>query len=614
MKTSRRELIKKGLWYFLFNAILMLLIATRYFKYFSEVESFITIFYLTIATVSHFIALPFLFFLLYLPLVLVYPNRRAAWIWAGILTALSVFLLVLDTIIFNLYRMHFNLFILGLLFGGGAGQIFEFSILQFVLGIGILLIFIAMFLYAAYSFFSWKRVENFRKGWLIFGSVVTMMLASHFIHAWADAASYLPITKSSRYYPLYFPTTANSLIFKLGLVDEEESKRNRLMFSEHRGNDLNYPKQPLVFNDGSQQNIILILIDSWHFQAFDSLTTPNIYNFSKKGEIYTHHYSGSNGTRTGVFSLFYGIPGIYWDAVLASQTRPLLVDRMEESDYAIHTFPSATITNPPFNRTVFANLDIRVDTEGSQAYSRDIQITEDWLHQSSMLQADSLNNPFFTFLFYDATHSIQHPPDYKGPYSPQWDYPRYELLNNNTDPTLFFNLYRNTVHFVDSLVGVVLADLEVKGFLENSWVIITGDHGQEFNDNGKNYWGHNGNYSAAQMQTPLVVYKPEGKHAVYNHWTNHLDISPTIMSELFGCENNISDYSAGKHLNDTTLREWMLVGSPDNYAILQPNRITSIYFNGTFDITDARLNPIKGAKLQSDTINHILRICNTFYR
>ncbi|MCC8153005.1 MAG: sulfatase-like hydrolase/transferase [Tannerellaceae bacterium] len=36
---------------------------------------------------------------------------------------------------------------------------------------------------------------------------------------------------------------------------------------------------------------------------------------------------------------------------------------------------------------------------------------------------------------------------------------------------------------MDSLIGEVFSALEEKGMLENSVIIITGDHGQEFNEN-----------------------------------------------------------------------------------------------------------------------------------
>ena len=67
-------------------------------------------------------------------------------------------------------------------------------------------------------------------------------------------------------------------------------------------------------------------------------------------------------------------------------------------------------------------------------------------------------------------------------------------------------------------------------------------------------------------------------------------------------------------MRDSTERTWMIAGSTDNYAILQENKITRVYFNGTFEITDSSLNPIRKAKLQNDTINMIMKEVNAFYK
>ena len=48
---------------------------------------------------------------------------------------------------------------------------------------------------------------------------------------------------------------------------------------------------------------------------------------------------------------------------------------------------------------------------------------------------------------------------------------------------------------MDDLIGKVINQLKNKGLLENTIIIITGDHGQEFNDNKKGYWEHGGNFS-----------------------------------------------------------------------------------------------------------------------
>ncbi len=610
--SKRASLLKKGAWYYFFFSIIFLLIGVKYFKYFPEIDGAITYSYLTIATISHFIGLSFIMFLaLYLPIILIFPHKKLAWIWAGISSSLGTALLYLDSTVFQLYRFHINSFVLELLFGGGATQIFQFSALQYIIIVGSIILLFALMLFLANRSFILQERYKLKGGKWIIATVAIMMFSSHFIHAWADAANFTNITKSSRYYPLYFPTTAKDLMLKIGLVDKLAENTN-ISLEDGENKDLNYPKQPLDISTDSKTNIVLILIDSWYYKAFDSITQPNLYKFSKKCEVFKHHYSGSNGTRTGVFSLFYSIPGTYWDDVLASQTGSIMVDALLMNNYDIKTFASATLANPPFDRTVFRKAqNIQVETKGESVCDRDNRITKDWL---STTKNHNGKQALFGFLFYDALHAYTHPANSHAPFQPAWDYPKYEQLNNDTDPTPMLNLYKNAAIYVDSLVGVVLSDLEQKGLLKNSWVIITGDHGQEFNDNKKNFWGHNGNYTDAQMQIPLLIYKPGGKHKEYTHWTNHYDIVPTLFSEIFNCKNPSSDYSVGRSLYDTTPRDHMLVGSKDNFAILESNRITSVYFDGSYDITDKHLNEIPNATLNTKLINDIMLNSKKYYK
>ena len=72
------------------------------------------------------------------------------------------------------------------------------------------------------------------------------------------------------------------------------------------------------------------------------------------------------------------------------------------------------------------------------------------------------NGPFFAFLFYDSPHAHDFPPDYKAPFTPYAEGMSRSTLTNDTDPTPYFNRYKNSVHFVDDEIGKVLKALEEK--------------------------------------------------------------------------------------------------------------------------------------------------------
>lgn len=612
---NRIKAMRFGAWFFLFNSLIVLLIALRYTKHISGIEGELTYIYIIFSTLSHFITLTFIpYLVLYLPIALLFPKKIILQVWGASIITLSLAILVIDTFVFDLYRLHINSFTLELLFGGAGTDIFSFHTTQYILVISAVLICwiaeLAVFRILLKSADKW----TFRGGKWIAAIVVLMMLSSHIIHAFAYAKGYRPITRISKCYPLCFPTTANRFLYRHGIVSPDKAQENLKQAMQSRSEDLRYPLNPIIADSTSNMNVLIVLLDSWTQNTLDSTIMPNVSEFSKRTLNFRNHYSGSNGTRTGVFSLFYSIPGLYWYDVLGANISPVLMDQFINNNYEIGLFASSSLGSPPFDRTVFSKVkNINLDTPGKSSHDRDIQITHDWLDFTNTYIESAREKPFFGFLFYDAMHAMTHPDDFDGPFQPALKYAPYEKLSNDMDPTTFYNLYKNVANFEDSLMNLVLNDLQDKGLLKNTVVIITGDHGQEFNENKKGYWGHNGNYSKEQVEVPLLIYIPQIEPAVYNHWTSHYDIVPTLMKELFHCTNEIKDYSIGKNLLDTTSREWLIVGSHDNFGIIEADRITTIYFDRSYDITDRQLNVLDTATLNSQLINEIMQLTNLYY-
>ena len=175
--------------------------------------------------------------------------------------------------------------------------------------------------------------------------------------------------------------------------------------------------------------------------------TPAITRLARQGTIFKQHYSGSNNTRHGLFSLFYGLPGHYWRAVLNQQRSPVFIDILQEQNYQIGVFSSAKLTNPEFDQTIFRAINpLRSHSDGAEPFERDLDITRDFIH---WYQNKSSHNPYFAFLFYDAAHGFSIPKDYPRVFNPSLDYADYLDLNENYDPLPLINLYKNAIYYMD---------------------------------------------------------------------------------------------------------------------------------------------------------------------
>jgi membrane-anchored protein YejM (alkaline phosphatase superfamily) len=94
-------------------------------------------------------------------------------------------------------------------------------------------------------------------------------------------------------------------------------------------------------------------------------------------------------------------------------------------------------------------------------------------------------------------------------------------------------------------VGDVLRRLEAGGRLDDTVILVTGDHGEECYEHG--HWGHNAAFTPEQIRVPLVLHVPGLAPAAHDALTGHQDLAATFL-EMLGVENPPADYSQGRSL------------------------------------------------------------------
>ena len=230
------------------------------------------------------------------------------------------------------------------------------------------------------------------------------------------------------------------------------------------------------------------------------------------------------------------------------------------------------------------------------------------------MQTRDRQQPFFSFLFFDAVHAYSFPPDYPRHFDPIWARVDHLALDDDFNPLPYRNRYNQSLHFVDSLAGEVLDHLVTEQLLASTIVVITSDHGEEFNEQRRGYWGHGSAYTREQTNVPLLIHWPGRPAREFTHDSSHLDIVPTLMRDLFGCSSAYSDYSNGRHLTDTSPRDSLVISGHMEYGIVQQDRITVLYQSGDFDIFDRDYRPLADARLTPEVTNVVLGEMSRLYR
>ena len=555
------------------------------------------------------IGLFFIYFLLFgLIFFFVSALLKKTWgkgfiFYSVIIALLLQIVLAVDAHVFSLYRFHVNLAMLDLFVNGG-GQIISFStatILSIVLEVAVLLFFAAAAVILAFSF-----AQNSRKVIYFVIIAIALYLGANFVHAFASAKAVLPITEIANRLPVYKPLTMNSFLIKVGYITEEDIANRKV----HVGQSgfFKYPKEKLQYAPVEKKlNVLWLAIDTLRYDAFTKDIMPNAYAFSEGGYVFNDHYSSSNSTRGGIFGLFYGLPPSYWQVALSAGIPAAIVQATRDKNYALGVFTSATVFKPEFHNTVFVGeKNLRPQSEGNTVFERDADAINDFAEFLGKRKADNKN--FFSFIFLDNVHSTAIPEGFKGPFQPSWTTVNHLALKEDTDPTPYFNLYKNSVYYADLNIKKILDLLKDNGYDENTVVVITSDHGEEFNDNGDNFWGHNSNFTNAQIKIPLIIKWPGKGHGSVDMTTSAYDLTATILPEVFGVTNPISDFSIGQNLFNLKPVNYVLCGSYLENAIVEKDRIVLIDELGMLRFKDKHYNDTDNTARDA----HLLEAVRTF--
>lgn len=620
MKTiinSRQKLIQWEILFSLINTLLIIIISQRYTSSMELPASGLGWFYFINLTFGHFTFLIFfLVGIVLLPLAYLFPYRKFIIPFNIVVMSSIITLLTIDTFVFDQYRFHISPFFIQMMLDAG-GQIIGFSTLMWLILLSsFLLIILTEFFIASLVWKYQIRIRQILKPRLSIGIMITMYFMSHIIHIVADAQYDRSVTRLTQYYPLLNAATAKSFMIKQGwaktATPAESAKINN-------NGMLNYPLSEVSYNNNNKPlNLLFIVLDSWRFDAMSAAITPNIYQMSHKSLNFTNHYSGANDTRSGIFSMFYGLPGNYWHAFESNQLGPVLIDTLLENKYQTGIFASAPLINPEFDRTVFTQIpDLQTSVTGNTAYKRDEKIVEKWLKLTEQYISQDQHQPLFGFLFFDSIHAYQYPDDYPRNFTPALDAINYFTLSNNTDTLPIKNLYKNTTHYVDSLVGKVFADLKQKKLLKNTVIIITGDHGQEINDNKLNYWGHNSNFTKYQTKVPLIVHWPGKAANTIDQLTSHYDLVPTLMKNLLHVSTDPKTYSIGRDLFSTDLKplDAVIMTNYSMISVFDINQNIMMVKNrtGSVDYYDQHYRPVTD-KLSAPIISQAIKDMSRFYK
>ncbi len=558
------RLVGWGHWFAFFNIVASMLIGTRYIVQSPWPETLLGQFYLAVSWVGHFGFLVFALYLLVLfPLTFVLPSRKLFRLVAVIFATVGQTILLIDTQAYQSINLHLTPVVWELLFSDDKSALS--SDLQHLFVV-MPLIFLVQLALSEWVWRKQRKLSHKHVGRPLAAVFFLSFMTSHLVYIWADAYFYNPITSQRSNFPLSYPMTAKSFMEKHGLLDREEYLK-RLAENENNVELVNYPLEKLEFNRRvNKLNVLMISVNNLRADALNQEEMPNLYEFAQQNQNFRKHYSSSNDTY-GAFGLFYGLPTSYASSIKAQGASPVLLDVLKDQGYTFGLFSGSGLEDDLYSEIVFRGVNLAEKLDGTQAHT-DKQSIADW----NMWLTEKANQPWFSYIEVTTVDNFESIPS-----------------NSKEDMSAserFKNAYEFAVKSADDKVGGIIKTLEDAQLLANTVVIVTSNHGSEFNETNTNSWGANSNYSRYQLQVPMVIHWPGMMAGEFNHSTSHLDLSVTLLQDMLGVSSNPYDYSSGRNLFDESRRRWILAGDTRELALITNNQTTVIDKFGNYKLYD----------------------------
>lgn len=571
------QMISWGHWFALFNILLALGLGSRYLFVTDWPASLLGRVYALVSLLGHFSFIVFAGYLLVIfPLTFVVMSQRLLRFISAALATAGLTLLLVDSEVFSHFHLHLNPVVWDLVVNPDQSELSRDWQLMFIC---VPVIFLVEMLFGTWSWQKLRSLNRRRFGKPLAALFISAFFASHLIYIWADANFYRPITMQRANLPLSYPMTARKFLEKHGLLDQQEYERRLVQQGNPEAVAVEYPLSDLSYSDkGSGYNLLMIVVDG--IRAKDvAQDMPALTRFAQENVRFSDHYSSGNHADTGLFGLFYGISPTYLDSVLAGRKPSALINALSDQGYQLGLFSS-----DGFNASLYRQALLTDFSLPTPAPQSDAQTTQQW---QRWLTDQGDKEPWFSYINFSGAEPAE------GAKTPA--------------PADFIQRYRTGAQDVDAQIAQVLDTLKQRGLLDKTVVVITAEHGVEFNDSGKGQWGAGNGFNQAQLQVPLVIHWPGTPAQTISKLTGHNDVMRTLMQRLLHVKTAPKDYSQGEDLFTAQRRNnWIATGDGNQLVITTPTQTLMLDNSGNYRVYDQNGDEIKDEKPQLALLLQVL--------
>ena len=278
--------------------------------------------------------------------------------------------------------------------------------------------------------------------------------------------------------------------------------------------------QPSRMSDSSlprPKNLILLTVDALRYDAYLK-AMPETRRFAEKALDFTNAYSAGAAT-------YWSIP-----ALLGSRPPSFFKMGPDQTPVNPERLLTESLRDAQFHTALFANVTIFFVRGLSQgAYTKNYDTSHYTVHGAKPGAAHLTNGLIKHIDLWQSGKLKPHRERFMlwGHYYDPHD-PYFEIDGQSGGSD--HDRYLKIVSSVDRELGRLFKALKDRQLLENTMVVITADHGDEFGDHGHRF--HGKTLYDEMVKVPLVIYSPQYNGREVSEVFSHLDVAPTILSHL----------------------------------------------------------------------------------
>lgn len=311
--------------------------------------------------------------------------------------------------------------------------------------------------------------------------------------------------------------------------------------------------------DTAPKNVMVILIDTVRADVFepwktpaadgdpllghaDTVSTPTVDKLAAEGVVFRQAYSNENWTKPSVATVLSGLRPVTHDTKMQgsvlSKDVTLLSERMKEQGFSTAMFSANGFVSDRFGFDQGWDHYTNYIREGKASYAEKVfREAGDWIetHQDERslvyIQTIDPHVPYSVDVEYIEPY---HPEKYTGSLSRvldghvQADISQGKRAVTDADKKWIRSLYYAEISYHDHHLAEFLARLDELGWLDDTLIVITNDHGEELGEHGR--YGHGHSLYDELLRAPLILHDPSRLEAqVIHDVVEQVDLTPTLL-------------------------------------------------------------------------------------